>query len=88
MQSTGVWSLNHGITILFGLSNIPIFIKSTPHPSHVFLCKGAPICCKHASISIETHETAFVVAYSSNWMNIGVIGSIEYEPEASDGQLV
>jgi hypothetical protein len=49
----------------------------------VLQCKGPPIYCKHASIRIETHETVFVIVLQSNWMIIGVIGSIEYEPEAS-----
>ena len=38
---------------------------------------------KHASISIETHETVFVILYSTNWIIIGLFGGIEYEPEAS-----
>ncbi len=30
MLSTVVWCLNHDITTSFGLSPIPIFLKSTP----------------------------------------------------------
>ncbi len=73
MQSTGVlepqpWHYN--------------IIRASPYPNFSYLvsiprylqCKGAPVgapvCCKHAK-------------FSSNWRIVGVIGSIEYEPEAS-----
>ncbi len=53
MQSTGVWSLNHGITTSLRLSHTPIFQKSTPdlhmrnsvrvdpyaHPQHIKVLK-------------------------------------------------
>ena len=63
MQSTGVWSLNHDITTSFGLDHNPNFSKLVSTPRRYLQYKGAPICCKHASISIETHETLFVIGF-------------------------
>ncbi len=57
----------------------PNFLEIHPQTK----CKGTQICCKHASISIETHETVLIILYSTNWMIIGLIGCIEYEQEGS-----
>ncbi len=57
----------------------PNFPKIHPQPT----CKGTPIWRKHANISIETHETVFIIIYLTNWMIIGLFGGIEYEPEPS-----
>ena len=70
--STTAMTLQH-----YSGSGLPQFPQIHPQPT----CKGTPICYKHASISITTHEIVFVILYSTNWMIIGLCGGIEYKPE-------
>jgi hypothetical protein len=44
MQSMGIWSLNHDITISLGLGHTPVILKSTPDLHRcrlVFILAGA-----------------------------------------------
>ncbi len=79
MQSEASCSLNHHITTLLRLSYTPKFQNlATPHQRNSVRVSQ---CAVYMLASIETHKIVFAIVYSSNWMIVDVIGSIEYESE-------
>ncbi len=78
MQSEAYVNYSHDITMSLRLRSTPISQKSTPN-----LHAKVPQYAVNMLTYIETHETVFIILYSTNWMIIGLFGGIEYEPEPS-----